>query len=148
MDPIQEVAEAAARRKQKIREWAKARVDEDKAVTPIDDPLPRDPSPEEVQKVNMQGADETLGGPANEEASEGEAPTYENVDEITEKAEENYPGKEDSEEETAEEAEEKAEDRPADNANKGEWVSYRMKTHNLSEADANEQTKAQLIALD
>lgn len=173
MDAIKEVAEAAAKRKEQIREWAKARIDEDKAVTPIDDPLPKDPSPEEVQKVNMQGADETLGGPANEEATEkGAAPTYEDADDVTAKAEENYPGDEQgasveaaksaalegepegegdssgggvSDEEDGDSAAE--EEAPAKSAKKDEWIAYRVKTHGLTEEEAEAKTKEELIDL-
>lgn len=165
MDPIQEVAEAAAKRKEQIRKWQQAQVDADKAVTFLDNPLPKDPSPEEVQKVNMQGADETLGGPANEEASEGEAPTYEDAGDVAAKAEEAYPADEEqaaqADEQKAyavdapnveaeqEEAREEAEDdAPAQSDKKDEWVAYRVKTHGLTEEEAKAKTKDELIALD
>lgn len=189
MDPIQEVAEAAAKRREQIRKWQQEQVDSDKAVTFLENPLPKDPSPEEVQKVNMQGADETLGGPANEDATvKGEAPTYEDAADVAAKAEDAYPadkqdtgpdyveveeepeaggesaseeaagggaetgedssGGEVSDGEDGDSAESEEVEAPAHSAKKAEWVEYRVKTHGLTEEEAEGYTKDELIALD
>jgi hypothetical protein len=175
MDAIQEVAEAAAKRKEQIRAWAQEQIKKDDAVTFLDDPRPTSPTPEEVQKVNVQGADETLGGPANEDATEGgEVPVYEDAAQVSEQADQNYPGDEAqpaqkgieadvayedpegaptgpevaSEEGSDRDAEDSdAAEAPAQSDKKAEWVAYRVKTHGLTEEEADAKTKDELVNL-
>lgn len=150
MDAIQEVAEAAAKRKAQIREWAAKQVDPSLVVTETKDPeviYPQEEQPDpgpadeiavEDEQNKLVPTDVPDPGPADEVVEEDEdAPQEVEGDQ-----------EEDSTADAKDDTEDDAEEAPAESANKGEWVAYRMKTHNLTEDEANEQTKAQLIALD
>jgi hypothetical protein len=150
-DAFQEVAEAAAKRKAQIRAWAQKQIDPNVAVTEYIEPVDGYETLEEV--VERQDRETKDPGPAD--------PAYA-VDsrKASDKAGDEGASEESAIGDTAEADEEDsapvaadapvAEDeveRPAQSDNKGEWVAYRIKTHGLTEDEANEKTKQELIDL-
>jgi hypothetical protein len=150
-DAFQEVAEAAAARKAQIREWAKKQIDPTLAVTEYVEPVDGYETTEEVvERIDAETSDP---GPADQAY-------VEDPRKVGNKAGDEGASEESAIGDTAEADEEDsapvaadapvAEDeveRPAQSDNKGEWVAYRIKTHGLTEDQANEKTKQELIDL-
>lgn len=147
VDAYAEVAEAAAKRRVQIREWAAKQVDPSLVVTEtpdphvvfpqqeVSDPYPADPivvAEDQHTQVDPEVADP---GPADVVAVEEEVNAQVDPD-----VEDPTP----ADPVTVEEDESEA---PSKSANKGEWVAYRIKTNGLTEDQANEYTKDELIAL-
>lgn len=164
VDPYQEVAEAAAKRKAQIREWAAKQVDPTLVVTETPDPevihpqkevanpSPADPVVVEEEQYKQVDSEVPDPGPADVIATEEEI--HKQVDQDVEDpgpADEVIEGEEDETDDVqevepdSEEEEVDEDDAPAKSANKGEWVAYRIKTHNLTEDQANEYTKDELV---
>ena len=163
VDPYVEVAEAAAKRKAQIREWAAKQADPSLVVTEtpdpkvvfpqkeVADPKPADPvvvDEDQHKQVDPEVADP---GPADVIAEDEEVHTQVDpdvedpgpADEAVVEEDEDAPQEVEGD---SEEGEGEVE-APAKSANKGEWVAYRVKTHGLSAEELEEKyTKDELIA--
>lgn len=156
-DELREIAEIAAKRKAQVREWAAKQANPDHAVTFLpeydntvdvaeaqESPEPGPADPVFADKEEARKGVPTIienPGPADQAISDEEVKAQED------KAEEKVadPGEADP---VFEEDADNDTDEPDHNALKGDWVAYRIKTHGLTEDQANEKTKAQLIAAD
>lgn len=175
-ETYEDVAAANAIRTKQIREWAAKQVDPTLVLTEIpDEPVltapQEEPTPapeadvepaeavppadrseievpetyeEEVARLTVADEDGTVDGDDEEEKDESEQSVSDESsdEEIDEQPEERDPT--DAEEGAADQDGPEA---PAHNANKGEWVAYRIETHGFTEDEANEYTKQQLIDL-
>lgn len=153
-DTIDDVAEANRIRRDQIREWAKQQIDQDAAVTFLDDGAYEEQIAVQQPDAQVEPAPEADHEPAlavpKAERPEDTTVSYEDAH-----REDSSVDEQEGEEEAADQASSEADEpqaeeeveEPNKSANKGEWVAYRMATHGLTEDEANEYTKEELIAL-
>lgn len=139
-DTFEDVQAAQLIRREQIRAWAQKNIDNDAAVTflpdgPIEEPVAQqlDPTPTPESEVEP--------GPAVEPADRSDIETEEGDETEVAEVESVEPQAETPETDTI------VIDEPSHSDNKGEWVAYRIKTHDLTEDQANEYTKKELIEL-